>query len=51
MLTFYTLFLSILSSFIVFQQARAFNGDLSKWDVSGVTNMKESTLPRSLSSF
>ena len=31
------------SDFAVFKNADAFNGDISKWDVSGVTDMYYST--------
>ena len=30
-------------NFAVFRDADAFNGDISKWDVSGVTDMTNST--------
>jgi surface protein len=32
-----------LFNFAVFVGADAFNGDISKWNVSGVTDMSEST--------
>ena len=37
------LFLLLLCGAAVFAYARAFNGDLSTWDVGGVTNMVSST--------
>ena len=37
------LFFVFPPNFAVFKDASAFNGDISKWDVSGVTDMYMST--------